>query len=343
MIGIRTDANNKIAVGHLMRCMSIAWQLRNFHLEVLFILSENSAASLLEKNDFSYICLHNQYDQKEAETEILQKLIVQNKIDRLLIDSYEVTYNYMKDMQKVCKTIYIDDWNRFQYPADLIINYTCGAKADLYTERGYQKQQLLLGSKYVPLRPEFSQERIKIQKDISSIFISTGGTDPFDSIICLLKKLQNSRFRHAEKNIVTGKFYQNMDKIEKMCRQDAKLFHYHDIQDVCSIMRRSDLAISAGGTTVLELCSCGVPTICITIADNQHVGIKAYADAGMVVYAGDVRVDSCAVMDCVVQEAGRLQDDLLYRERLGAMANKVVDGKGAFRIAEVIKGMCSVL
>ena len=56
MIGIRTDANDKIAMGHLVRCMSIARQLRKKHLEVVFILSENDAEEFIIENGFRLIC-----------------------------------------------------------------------------------------------------------------------------------------------------------------------------------------------------------------------------------------------------------------------------------------------
>ena len=39
MIAIRTDANEKIAMGHLMRCLSIAKQLKEKGQEVIFFSS----------------------------------------------------------------------------------------------------------------------------------------------------------------------------------------------------------------------------------------------------------------------------------------------------------------
>ncbi|MCR5796546.1 MAG: hypothetical protein K6G63_01315 [Eubacterium sp.] len=34
-------------------------------------------------------------------------------------------------------------------------------------------------------------------------------------------------------------------------------------------MQKCDIAISAAGSTLYELCACGVPTITYTTADNQ--------------------------------------------------------------------------
>ena len=75
MVGIRTDANDKIAMGHIMRCMSIARQLKQKESDVVFIISEDDAGSFIKENGFHYRCLKNRYDQKEQETELMIELI----------------------------------------------------------------------------------------------------------------------------------------------------------------------------------------------------------------------------------------------------------------------------
>lgn len=336
MIGIRIDANDKIAMGHLMRCMSIAIQLKNKNQDIVFIISEDYAGNYIFEKGFRYICLNNRYDEKDQETECLIRIIKHEKIDRLLIDSYEVTYEYMRRLREICKIIYIDDLNRFRYPADLIINYIYGTDELLYRSKGYTEEQFLLGNSFVPLRPEFSKDKIVIKKDISAIFLSTGGTDKFNLIISLLKKLERSPLKNTVKHVVTGRFFNNMEELEHMCQQDCTIHMYHDVQDICDIMHKCDLAISAGGTTISELCACGVPIICVSIADNQLPGIKAYEENGVLLYAGDIRNDREAVLNQVIDMALLLKDNFVLRKNLGNNGNKIIDGKGAIRIAEYI-------
>ena len=342
MIGIRMDANDKIAMGHLMRCMSIAIQLKRKHQDIVFIVSEDYAGNIINEKGFRYICLNNQYDEKEQETEHLIEIINHEKIDKLLLDSYEVTYEYMKRLREICGVIYIDDLNRFRYPADLIINYIYGVDESLYKPKGYTEEQFLLGSDYVPLRPEFSQNRIEIKKEISAVFISTGGTDEFNLIINILQKLGKSQLKNTVKHVVTGRFYKNKEELACICCQDNTICNHHDVQDICGIMRKCDLAISAGGTTLSELCACGVPIICFSIADNQLPGIKAYEENGMLLYAGDVRNDQEAIVDQAVAMSVQLKNDFIMRKKLGEKAKSVIDGKGAWRIAEFIIDMNSL-
>ena len=49
MIGIRADANEVVATGHIMRCMTIAGQLKKLGEEVIFFLADDYGISMLEE------------------------------------------------------------------------------------------------------------------------------------------------------------------------------------------------------------------------------------------------------------------------------------------------------
>ena len=334
MIGIRVDANEKIAMGHLMRCISIAKQLKKQNREVLFILSEEYAARDINKNGFEYLCLHNKYNEKEMELGQLIYIIQEYKIEKMLLDSYDVTEMYMKELKKYCKLIYLDDMNSFKYPADIIINYTYGTEISQYIERGYIKELFLLGREFVPLRPEFSGNAITIKPEVENIMITTGGTDEYDVIVGLLTQLEN--LQNVKKSIVVGKFYKNIKTLKKLAMADALIEIYQDISDIYGVMKRCDMAISAGGTTLAELCACGVPTICFSMADNQLAGTKAYSKEKMMIYAGDVREHKDEVINEIGFALAKLKNDYKLREQLSQRAKTQIDGKGAMRIAEEI-------
>ena len=113
---------------------------------------------------------------------------------------------------------------------------------------------------------------------------------------------------------------------------------YKDIKDICSVMKGCDIAVSAGGTTLAELSACGIPTVCFSIADNQLDGVRAYADKGIMFYAGDVRIDKVGVVSRVCEGVMQLICDKDIRKRRSIKAKEFVDGLGAMRIAkEIIK------
>lgn len=225
--------------------------------------------------------------------------------------------------------------NRFRCPADLIINYTYGIDAKDYEGRTEHWQSLLLGSRYVPLRPEFAKEKIVVGEQVKSVFLTTGGTDSYHMITGILERLQRGRADRLEKYVVIGPFYRDYARLEQLSSEDKRLIIYQNIPDIAGIMRKSDIAISAGGTTLAELASCGVPTICFAMADNQLPGTGAYAADGIMLYAGDVRDNREAVLDTIEDFLDRLESRILRRQ-LNDKAKEVIDGKGAQRIAEAI-------
>lgn len=334
MTGIRVDANEEIAMGHVMRCLSIALQL-SVKEEVIFLLSEPYAEKLIEDTGFRCICLHNSYKEKKKELPELRVIIREQGIDRMLLDSYEVSEEYMMEIRQWVKLAYIDDLNRFRCPADLIINYTYGIDAKDYKGRTEHWQSLLLGSRYVPLRPEFAKEKIVVGGQVKSVFLTTGGTDSYHMITGILERMQRGRAARLEKYVVIGPFYRDYARLEQLSSEDKRLIIYQNIPDIAGIMRKSDIAISAGGTTLAELASCGVPTICFAMADNQLPGTGAYAADGIMLYAGDVRDNREAVLDTIEDFLDRLESRRL-RQQLNVKGKEAIDGAGAQRIAEAI-------
>lgn len=337
MIGIRVDANEKIAMGHLMRCISIAKQLKALGEEIVFVISEAYAKPYIEECGYECVCLGNRYNEKESEVPALLNIIRRYSVSKLLLDSYEVTYKYMEALKAHCRLCYIDDLNLFCYPADMIINYTFKTDKKQYNGMGYKEERFLLGEAYVPLRPEFGQEPIAVKKKIESIFLTTGGTDEYNMIISILKELQSEpQLSVMKKNVVIGKFYRNLEELYRLAAEDGQIQIYHDIPDIWRVMRMSDIAISAGGTTLAELCACGLPTVCFAIAENQLPGTAAYSAEGLMLLAGNVMTERRQVIENVVCNVKMLAMDFNKRENMAGKARSVIDGRGAYRIAEEI-------
>jgi UDP-2,4-diacetamido-2,4,6-trideoxy-beta-L-altropyranose hydrolase len=350
IIGIRVDANDSIAMGHLMRCISIAEQLKKMEQPVLFIVSDVCAKDSVTEKGFSCIALENRYNDKDGETGQIRNIIVEEHIRLLLLDSYEVTESYMRALWECVKLVYIDDLNKFRYPADMVINYKFRMNAQEYAKWNYTDTEFLLGEAYTPLRPEFGQAAIPVRNDVKRIFLTTGGTDEYDMILGILNAMeQEIELVSVEKCIVVGKFYQNLAKLRELGSRRKEWKIYHDVSDICSLMRTCDIAISAGGTTLAELSACGIPTVCFTIADNQHAGTRAYAAEEMVLLTGDVREDRDKVIRAIIEDVTVLMEQREKREQLSSRAKSRIDGKGARRIAEKIikiqgnlKGICLV-
>lgn len=334
MIYIRTDANTEIASGHVMRCLSIAEQLKKMGEDVLFITADEYPSQMIREKGFDSLVLNSDWKDMESELDRLLPYLKVHAVKKILVDSYQVTENYFKELGKYIDIIYLDDVVAFHYDVNAIINYSISAE-----QSGYEKEysntnaRLFLGCAYIPLRKEFQKIKKKnIKKEISNVMLTTGGSDAWCLSEAILNKLVE---KHAfvQFHVIVGRFFEKKDSLYKFAEQHANIHLYENVQRMSEIMRNCDLAVSAGGTTLYELCSCGVPTICLTLADNQIAGVKELEKQGIMLYAGDVRDSKKQLIEKIGKCFEQMQSAKI-RQQMSNRMQKLVDGKGAKRIAE---------
>ncbi len=330
MIFIRTDMNEKIATGHVMRCLSIADALKEQGEEVHFLLADEQAQNLIQSRGYESIVLHTVWNDMDSEIPVLLAAIDRYKITRILIDSYQVTLKYLTEIKKMVQIMYIDDLKLFCYPVDVIVCYAN------YWSRFYSRQNdpstiFLLGTKYVPLRKVFwNCERKKITKEAGRLLLLSGGTDPYDFLGQTLMLLDLRVFQHID--VICGRYYPNYEELCGKYEKNSKISIHKSIPDIEKYMKNADIAISAGGTTLYELCACGTPTISYSFADNQLDNVKQFASDGLTDYAGDLRYEN--VPKKVIKLIEQYQKNLELRKQRSQEMQKLVDGKGAIRLAQ---------
>lgn len=110
---------------------------------------------------------------------------------------------------------------------------------------------------------------------------------------------------------------------------------------MAALMLGCDFAVSAAGTTLYELCALGVPSVSFTMADNQTASAKAFADAGAIPFAGDIRKNLDEVLAMILGLIKDFHDGNSYHQRKSAQTamRRLVDGSGALRIAQALKAL----
>ena len=101
---------------------------------------------------------------------------------------------------------------------------------------------------------------------------------------------------------------------------------------MAGLLTRMDMAVSAAGTTLYELCACSVPTISYSFADNQIPGAVAFDRAGVIPYAGDLRKDSRAPLVDIRKYITSLDDERALAQ--ASAMHSLIDGHGSERIAK---------
>lgn len=287
-----------------------------------------------------------------------------------LLDSYFVTKKYLTTINSAAKVAYLDDLQLFDYPVDLIINYDVIPDTVMPSYRtAYSKVgKALLGAAYTPLRSQFENKAVTVKEKVTDILITTGGSDPYhfcvefvqefsEQFSCpstsaastALRNITTASDEHVTEiptlHIVIGSLSKDKENLHALAKEYPFIKLHEKVMDMAALMSVCDLAISAAGTTLYELCALGVPTVSFTMADNQLVAAKAFDEAGAIPCAGDIRKEKDPMMDRIFDFLIQMRDEIPdktgslssgYKHRFCAheTMHRLVDGNGAMRIAK---------
>lgn len=359
-IAIRADGGPSIGMGHVMRCLAVAEELKDLGCRVYFIgkykqgLDKAAFAGFetfqieaeSETNnisDFDYGNIDDlAYDLAET-----HEIIESQRCDLILVDKYNLTSEYFIKLREFVKKIaFIDDMNLFRCSADIIINGGINASSLGY-DAVFEGQRLLLGIEYILLRREFS--KISAEKNVrnfdckdknkpycmaAEIMITTGGADPYNCTGRLLEILLNSSktcaFRY---NVIIGSGFVHTEKINKLASDNFNIKLYADPELMSEIMLNSDIAISTGGGTLYELCCCGTPTLAFILADNQKGSAETLHQKGYIHLLGGHNEFENIDFPQIVSD---LIMDYDARKNMSKKMRSLVDGKGVYRTAKEI-------
>lgn len=333
MILFRADGNPDIGTGHIMRCLSLADALQEQGWEITFITAEPYFQRLIQTRGYPCTVLGTAYDRMEEELSIFLPIIERERPELVILDSYFVTPQYMEAIRNISRLLYIDDLNAFDYPADAVVNYNIYSPELPYP----QNKTYFLGPQYAPLRKEFQGLSQRNTKDrVENVLVSTGGTDQYHVALHCAEYLREHLPReNMIFHFVLGAMNRDIVQLEQIAEDFSFIKLHRQVTDMCSLMLQCDVAISAAGTTLYELCACGLPTVTYILADNQIQGAQMFQKAGLMPCAGDIREDAC-FLERLFELLNSLADDFAQRQRIAEQMQGAVDGRGAARLAEAI-------
>lgn len=331
---IRADGNAKIGAGHIMRCLTIAKTLPR-EWKVLFLCADSDSAELAEEWGFEAYVLHTDYREMEQELPVWKQLFSEGdpKNTTLLVDSYFVTEDYLKEIGRYGKLVWLDDMAEQVMPVDVVVNYNVFAGCEDYRQlyKG-SKTKCCVGSRFVPLRQEFRSTKYDIKMQAVDILITTGGGDSENIGGRILQKIRREDCRY---HLVTGKFNPYYDSLKRISEEKNNVFVYHDVKNMAELMSKCDLAVTAGGTTIYELCAIGVPFVCFSYARNQERLTEFIGKEKIAAYAGAFHKEQEETLERIACLVNDLLENQKMREKFWEVERQLVDGLGASRIGEL--------
>ncbi len=371
MIFVRADGNKIIGLGHVMRCLSIADAALKEGIKVQFLVADDCVAGLIMDRGYNVYILGTDYKNMESEIPLIEKILEETTESRqikplCLVDSYQMTESYLKQLSKYMKVAVMDDLFAMDYPVDLVINYNIYGDLLLEKETAYPDRKHLTGVSFAPLREQFIQKRdelifeqVKYEKsgeeqkrkaDLEKhqdfqILISTGGSDPYSLAEKIAKALIQSNINGSETesqtrpihlHIVCGALNPNKEALLALEKEYQEQISVHiDVKDMAGLMSQCDMAITAAGSTVYELSTLGIPFVLYYFVENQKLIAEHAKKILGVTNAGDFSKEpENQVMGRILEETKHLYEDVEDRKKLSMRLSKLVDGRGADRIAK---------
>lgn len=322
-----TEGSNKLGLGHIISTLSLNQVFNEEGITSTVVFDgDESAKWLLKKTKHFKI---NWKDRKN-----LNKLLhLINNPTFLIVDSMFYDFEFFKLLIKEIKVPVFIDYNKQKYPRGIVINRTMDIQKIKYNKQ--KNVKYLQGMKYFSLTKAFwyVPEKI-INKSVKNILVTFGGSDPRKMTPKILKFL-TKYFPKANKTVIIGKAFGNITAIKSIKDKNILFYDSPSGEIIKNIMLKTDIAISAGGYTLYELARIGVPTIALSVVDNQTTNINGLIKTNFIEYAG--KWNDSNILDKINSLIKKLLNYNLRKNKMN-IGRSLVDGYGSVRIVNYLLG-----
>lgn len=333
---IRADADGQMGTGHVMRCIALAHAWLQTGRPCAFATRTTNASLLARIRDYG-ANLHALPDG-DAEAELQSIRRSSDGPLWLVIDGYQFDTAYHQRARELgLRVLLVDDYAHLQrYSPDIILNQNIGAEHLAYNcDPGVTR---LLGPHYALLRPEFmkhSGHSPQATGAATRVLVTLGGADPDNVTEKVLLAAQSLAMEELQLRAVVGPANPHLSALKRY-EESGRVQLLTDVRDMPSLMEWADVAVSAAGSTCWELALMGVPSLLITVADNQMRIAKYLGEAGA---ARSLGWHADVTPPQIAAELAKVLGDAELRRRLAARAAELVDGRGAARVVQAMDSL----
>jgi len=322
-VAIRTEGGPAVGLGHVRRCLSLADALAARGAAVTFLVNGDGIPETITAEGHAAQRISVDHD-------LAATLAALGRLDAhaVVADAYRFDAEYVRALRNDRRVTAIISDHPGDVPVDVVINNTAGSEAWPY--RGLPETRYLCGPRYVLLRSAFAAEPSRTYSVTTRrVLITVGGSDPHELTRRLVAWTRQA-LPDAALDVVIGPFFVENHRLEA----DGLVTPHRTPSDMRRLMLSVDLAISGGGQTLYELAATATPTLAVVLADNQRENVAQLAAAGVLVAAG--RHDDPDLEERLRAEMRRLAGDPARRAALGSAGRRLVDGRGAERVADAL-------
>lgn len=366
---IRADASLAIGSGHVMRCRTLAREMRRRGATVTFLCRRQSGdlINLLEQ-EFQVLALPELplAATQTSEGEALQgrelygawlgccqeqdaadclQALAQAGIQSaswLVVDHYGLEASWEAHLlaglagDAAPRLLVIDDLADRPHEANLLLDQNVfGAETETrYAGLVPAHCRQLLGPHYALLGPEYAQLHplVPPRTELRRVLVFFGGVDPDNLTGRALEALLAPEQAQLAVDVVLGLQSPHRQAVAELVARRPNTTLHAPLPSLAGLIARADLAIGAGGATTWERACLGLPSLVVAIADNQLPFAQALDQAGQIQLLGSAAAVS-------VEQIRQALVAALQEPWPRACGHGLTDGWGAGRVATALLGL----
>ncbi|TVR16966.1 MAG: UDP-2,4-diacetamido-2,4,6-trideoxy-beta-L-altropyranose hydrolase [Balneolaceae bacterium] len=313
---IRADGDQQTGLGHLYRCISLAYMLQDdFVITFMMKYCPENILKEITADGFNARMI-------TVDDDFYSYLTSESVV---VLDGYKFGLLHQQEiaMRKVAGIVCIDDMYDRKFACDLIINHAPGVKQGYYNADLTTK--FALGPDYALLRPLFLEAASKKESQTKSkeLFICFGGSDPRDKTsLAVETALTATEFQRI--NVVAGAAYPYFDKLKNRFSSSDRVVLYQSLNqnNMLRLMEESSVAIVPSSGILFEVLAAGCKAISGVYVDNQKKVYAGFKELNAIVEAGDF---------------SRSDMERALLESEGFTPPNIIDGNSAERIRNLFK------
>jgi UDP-2,4-diacetamido-2,4,6-trideoxy-beta-L-altropyranose hydrolase len=330
---IRVDATPAIGHGHMARCVTLARALREHGVTSAFAMRGPGGAATAWLAREGIPVLEIDGDELNASRRAAEGAAL------VIVDGYAFDASWHEALRAPSRCVcVVDDLATAPLGGDAVLNGNVFAPRLSYDLPPGAVR--LIGSSYALVRDEFLEARERRLTSAgqqagrkAQVLVTMGGADPAEGTELVLEAIGQSEEPMHLRVVVGG----SNPRVEAIRAAAARLSDHVvevivDSRDMAGEMLWCDVAVTAAGSTCLELACVGVPALTLVLGDNQAPVAAELARRGLMPTAGRVgELSAGEVRDAL---AALLGDPA--KRAVEAAQRELVDGNGARRAAEAL-------
>lgn len=353
-VAFRVDASNRIGSGHVMRCLTLAEVVRARGAVVHFVCRDhpgNHATTIRNRGfDVTLMPMSTSAERQSpdagnyaswigdawsADADETARRVAQvfGGADWVVVDHYALGAEWERRVRAVTSRILaIDDLANREHDCDLLLDQNLvEGYATRYDALVPNRCRTMLGPSYALLQPTYARLRNSTKPRagaVKRIFVAFGGADATNLTGKVVSAFRSLGVRGVTMDVIVDPNSSSSADIRRTLgsRDDVRLSS--GLPTLAPLMAESDASIGATGATTWERCCLGLPSIVITLAENQRPIARKLHEMGVVRWLGD----ATEVGEAEIAGALRTLLERPLDPEWSLRSFSLVDGQGADRV-----------